>query len=952
MDEIEKAILNLNNEDQGVREHALDICSKFQTTNFFDWEIWTNLSKYSKPQAVRVYAYATLSVIMKNEWEQLISNTQFFSHFPFYNYETFNNDPIKNVIVNANSTFLLYLAPFEIIIQLFDQANSENIKFVSSLLAEFVSCTYNQYILPTDRKEIVDQFMLICLPKYIQALILHPLSQLKFDSTEYSFYLSLLGKIHHDYIFPLKLISTSEVEEFYASFAPLIWDDSDNISIVWIFDSLFSHDEEQNDGTASKGNDKDDDENAFHATLEPIVISLASNAPNFLQNYGELFFQVAEPTSRYPNLLNWFVARIPIFFGMLEHLSLDSLCPFLEILNEMLQSSSPTIIYEIAENSDELIRSLMKNPEFISDQNYFKYRMNIFESCIKVIAIQIETLPGAPYDDSWDTGSVRSSIFKLANTISEIDTEAIIKELIELITNQDSEDTLLISFIRLLSSSLASAISSSQVELEEAAAQNKKEEEELSEKKDEEQKNEEQEKEENSTKQETNQINETTDKSDKQEQLNTKNIIEISDEAKMATSFLLNIVQSVSRGTSNHIFTLLTKLITFIDFTEEELNEFFPNLLELFISMKPSSFDSFTLYFTSFYTHFSRTGISLSLDRLKSIPPDDPVYYTAATLISKFTGAETTLDSAIHDIDWFINEFNPEEQESVDRLNRYIIQSFDFIGKNPPKSDENEIKYEILSKLVASNNVLMNIINSTQDETVSMKLASPLSHLSNAIVAFSDSFPSIMLSLLESLLPPLFISTSSVVWLKKIALPILEKLSSLVNSENQNEENSTLVLISEYSQHVASNLIHVIEIICADSETPTEIENLAKKAAVILIKFCRFIQNESDNVLIMNIGLKLNDFRCLANVVDISAEKGIQFFALFWEELIQRKEKNCVDKLCEGLYILYDNGKGDLNQFLQLPGVTQQQIAAVEAKIQICGSAKTKRKYIRLLIPP
>lgn len=960
MNEIENAILEYYDENLVFREQAFEICSRFQTINFFDWNIWASLSNFSKPNVVRAFAYKTLSVIIQNEWEQLLSDDQFLSHFPFYNPETFNNDPIKNLILNANSIFLLYLSPLEIIIQLFDQDGPEHLIFISSLLTEFVSCTYSQVILPTERKEIVDQFMFIHLPQYVQKLILQPLSQLEINSQGYSFFLSLLGKIHRDFISPEILLCSSEVVDFYASFAPYVWLESENLSIVWIFDSLFSRIDQHSDNKMIKTDDKSEVENSFLTILEPIILSLAKEVPELLlQSHDELFIQEQEPSERYPNLLMSFLARIPIFFGMLELLDCDTILPYFEIINEMLQSSSPTVIYETSKHIDELIKSLSKFTEFTDDPSFFKYRMEFFETCIKIIAIQLELLPGAVYDDDFDSGNIRSSIFNLATTISRIDTETVIKELIEFIMEQDTEDMLLISLIRLLSASLNTAISPAQAEIESISLISEdvpEQKEELNPK----ETNEAEKESEDNGKEESTDEKQNKGNDEKSEQVNdivpqkqqdTKNIIEISEEANKVTKFLLCIIPEVSRSTSNHIFTVLTKLVPFIDFSEEELSDFFSDLFDLFILMKPSSFDSFTSYFTSFFAHFSESGLSLPIDQLNSITPDDPVYYTVRTLIAKFTGQENTLDSALNDIDWFISEFNPEEQESIDHLNRHIQQSFDFIGKNPPKPEENEIGLEILSKIVESNNVLINLANSIQDENI-QRLVSPISHLSNAIVILAKIFPSAMLSLLENFQPPLSISPCTVVWLKKIALPIFTSLISPQNYEDQEEMNSALLAISEYSTLIESNLIQEIEIICSDSEIPIEIENYAKKTAVILIQLCRFIENESDAFQIMSICLKLNDFRCLANVIDISAERGIQFFAQFWEEFIERRETTCRDKLCEALYYLYDKEKGNLSQFLQLPGVTQEQIASLDLKLQNCGAAKTKRKYIRLLIPP
>lgn len=970
---IESAILNLNNVNQVIREQAIDICNKFQTFDLFNWEIWTNLSDFSKPQTVRIYAYATLSVVIQNEWSKIDTDSKFFTNFPYYNPKHFNNDPIKNAIVLANAKFLIYLSPFEMIIQLFDQANMENIQFLSSLLAEFVSCYYTQPMLPAERKTIVNQFMLNHLPKYVLSLILSPLTQLKFDSVDFSFYLSLLGKIHHDFILPKNLLCTSDVEKFYASFSPLLWVESDNIAIVWIFDSLFTQTEEPKSVRKAKASKEGENDDSFHATLEPIVASLMASAPAmFLQNYGELFFQVPQPSEKYPKILDSFISRIPIFFAMLERLNLDSILPFFDMLNTMLQSSSPTVIYETAENISELIKMLGKFPEFTDNTEFFKNRMNIFETCIKIISIQLELLPGAPYDDGWDIGNIRSSIFKLADTISEIDTEMVAKELIRFIISKDNEDSILVSLVRLLSFTLAMAISPAQAESQLKEQQLELEKQILQMQQQENGENNEKENSqkevvnesnaENVSKKEETKSEEQTNPSEQivenpiillqQQQPITKKIISISNEAKMATSFLLSIIPNVSRGTSNYIFTALTKLIYFIDFTEEELNAFFPNLLNLFISMKPSSFDSFTSYFTSFFSHFSNYGISLPVDQLKAIPPDDPVYYTVATLISKFTDSEAMLDSAINDIDWFITYFNPQMQDSIDRLNRHILQSFDFIGQNPPKSEDSNSGFTILSKLVDSNNILVALVNNSQDESISNKFISPISHLSNAITTLADSFPSAMLSLIERLQMPVVIFECTNVWLKKIALPILTKLSSDQLFEDQTAMMSALFIVSEYSKLIASNLIPMIDMICANSEAPVTIENSAKKVAVILVKLTRFVQNENDAVQIMSIGLKMNDFRCFSNVVDLSAERGIHVFAHFWNDFIQRKETNYRDKLSEGLYYLYEKGKGDLNQFLQLPGVTQEQIASLEARLQNCGAARTKRKYIRLLIPP
>ncbi|OHT04391.1 hypothetical protein TRFO_28093 [Tritrichomonas foetus] len=951
---IENAIINLNNVNQTLREQALEICKRFQTPEFFDWNIWKNLSEPSKPNVIRLFAYSTLSIVFQEGWTDLSPELQIliFQSFPFFQIELFEQDPIKTTIIHTNSLFLIYVAPLEFIIQLFNQVNLHNLMYFSSLVTEFVvssnSCA-SPAGLPTERRMIVDNFISNYLATIVHAIILQPLSQCQLGTESFSYFLSLLGHLHKEtQICPL-LINSPEIENFYASFAHLVWVASPDLSITWIFDSILSADFSINPDTSNSykqnqmyknqmdqnqmiqnqmnenqmiqnqmnenqmiqnqmnenqmiqnqmNQNQNNSDSPTHNVLDelqmpeneenientiqliPIIHNLAISAPSiFLQSYSELFFQ-SQITDNYPNLLDSFLPKISLFFSVLDQLDIHTLCPFFSMIIVMLQSSSPSIIYEVSDNTKCLIKKHSNVPEFI--EICFNQRMALFDTCIKIIAIPLDSLPGAIYDTGWDKSSIRSSVFTLAQSLSEIDNETVVKELIRMIIEQNSETPLFLSLVRLLSSSLNMAL-------------------------------------------------------------------DISNEANHLTCFLFNCLLDLSnRKIKNYVLSLLIKLINYVRYSSSDsLNEFFTQLLNLFIRLKPSTIDPFSHYFMLFINKFGN-NINFPIDQLitqlQTISKDDPCYYTISSLIAKFTGTETPLDSAINDIEWFITMFdqisfknNLLEQNTFDFLNRNIIRSMDFLAQNPPK-DENAL-LAILSKIVAAQNVLMNIINLATTSEAAIRLVSSISHFSNTLTTYTNINPLLMIQLIPQMNPPLVINECTSIWLKKIALPIL------VTIQPHSSEVAT-----NYASLICTNLTPIIENLESNPETPASLENITKKVAVILCQLCRLMSNE-DAIQVMQICLRLNDFRVFANISEVASEKGIHVFSLFWLDFISKREIQYTDKIIEALFCLYDKMNGDINQFLLLPGITQDMLSALNAKLMNCGSARTKRRYFRALLP-
>ena len=856
------AIFNLNHANEEVRLTAISVCKNFQNPLVFDWNIWLKLSDSSNQPIIRLFAYNTLTNIMESGWSLLQPDLQtiIFQSFPFFNVNSFFNDPIKDTIIHTCAVFFLYDAPLNNAIQYFPSSNDNEFLFSSSLLAEFIEIF--RTALPPERLTIFNSFFesQMFLELFLKFLV-QPIQSYQIESNEFLFFISLLGKVHKDSACIMNvIINHQEILDVYSTFASLVWLPTNDLSVVYIIDSVLTIEQLQ---------------------CNSLLKALAESALNsFLQNFHELFEN--NITENYSFLLDNFIARIPIFFKLLDKFDLNSLFPFFSMVIVMFKSLVPSIIYEISDHINSFLKKFAFQPGFI--ELFFQLRMELFEACIYLLTLNLNKLPGANYDTNLDEKVISKSIFSLCLTICEIDSESVTKYLIKKIVSSDTNESFLQVYVKILSASLSPDI-------------------------------------------------------------------HLSEEFFFLSVFLLQYHTNASEKLKEHIFNLLTKLIPYLDLSNEQLNEYFSCMINIFFKIKPNSLDPFSSYLITFVNHFS-PSIIMPIEEMEKITNDDPCYYTISTILSRYNGNEKPLYSALNDIECFLNNEHMNFQD-FQTVSQVISRSFEFIYQNPPS--DSSFALSLLLKLISCSNILVNILNNITNDKEVNSMLSPFSYLSKAIAALAYLVPNAYQQILDQLHPPTIINRVSNLWIKQIALPILKKVQSYLQTtvivENSTAYQIGIQLISHYSTLLCFHFIPFIEKIEEIPNSETNQENEIKKLAIQLCKICCFIIKDDDIILILNVCLKLDDFRIFSSAIDTSIEKGIHIFSKLWTCLTEKVDNRKSDKLIGALYIFYEKANLNLSQFKYFFDFTEEQLNFLSSKLANCENPKTKRRYFRTLLP-
>ena len=410
--------------------------------------------------------------------------------------------------------------------------------------------------------------------------------------------------------------------------------------------------------------------------------------------------------------------------------------------------------------------------------------------------------------------------------------------------------------------------------------------------------------------------------------------LDISSNCKELVTFLLGSINKFSMKTQNYACTLLSKLLDFLVFDDQELNSFFRELVTMFITQKPAAFDPFTAFFNSFVEHFA-SRIVLPMDQLQAVPQNDPCYFTISTMIARFTGKESPLDLASVELQWFIFNFRFDDYECMARLGKGVARSLEFLSNIQQQSDITHVN-EMIQMLVQTNNVMVRAADNVNDERQAARFYSPMSHLAKAIQRFAELNPQVFVQVLPNMCPPSLFSNCAVLWVKRVAIPLLSFLFQ------SNKEIATQTALCWCG--------HFTPIIAQVEATPACVfEPTAKKIATLLCQLCVLMSDE-DAIQYMSLCLKFDDFRVFSAVVDACHAKGISVLARMWEELLCRQDQPSVDKLAGILFDLWQENNGDYSSFLVLSGVTEEMLWVLSQQVANASTDRRKRRHFRRLI--
>jgi hypothetical protein len=298
---------------------------------------------------------------------------------------------------------------------------------------------------------------------------------------------------------------------------------------------------------------------------------------------------------------------------------------------------------------------------------------------------------------------------------------------------------------------------------------------------------------------------------------------------------------------------LPTKLLGFLAFEKQQLNEFFRELFTILVTQNPDAFDAFIKYFTQVISHFA-ADIQFPASALEQIEPIDCCFFAGPTLIAKLTGVESPLDCAAIELRWLITEGKFDDPALMRRLGQGVSHSLGFLA-NVQSCDRLQT-IEMINILVRSNNTVIDISNRLRAlETLSMIIIK----LGRAILTFATLDPVHTVIVLAEMRPPELVDEYAGVWLKLLEIPLLDALCTVNQAA---VADSTMTICS-----------HFLPIIADSNDGPdSPSEGVAKRVAAHLCRLC-IVRRPDDVAIVFEVCLRFDDF----SVFTAAVESGFAF---------------------------------------------------------------------------
>jgi hypothetical protein len=408
--------------------------------------------------------------------------------------------------------------------------------------------------------------------------------------------------------------------------------------------------------------------------------------------------------------------------------------------------------------------------------------------------------------------------------------------------------------------------------------------------------------------------------------------LNIAAEARELTIFLLSSLVAFSLKTQNYCCSLLKKLLEFLSFEKQELDEFFQELFTMFTTQKPAAFNPFTSYFIQVVNHFA-TDIQFPASALEQIELTDSCFFVVSTLITMLTGVEPSLDRAAIELQWLTTQFEFEDPASMLRLKHGVSRSLEFLA-NVQSSDGPQTA-EMINLLVQSNNVVIDISNRVDLPEI---FCSIIRNLASAILTFAGLDSAHFASVLTEMRPPEWMSGCADIWFKRLAIPLLVALHAVDQ-----------IAVANYVTVICSHFLPIVTDLI--EEPDSTLDAVAKRVAAHLCRLCVAISPD-DAAKVLETCLRFDNFRVFAAAVEGGFAIGVPMVARLWPQLVVRKDQPSVDIMLGGLFNCWQTAEEDFGQFLELPGVSPELLEAVEVSVRNAKTSRKKKSHFRALLTP
>ena len=870
--DLETAIVNLASLDETTKNNAIEICSSFQTLQFFDCSKFSQLSSRDSSQSFRYFAYNSLIQVMKNNFDAIPMETKesIISLFPFHTNDDINDPVYYSIVSKCVAAYFAFLGNENDIADFMNVYNQKQGKYFASFITYFVLFLFDKDF-PEKRISTLSKFVFENIVKHMKKMLFTPLLQMNPMDPDFDVFVANVCAIHEMAPVVIQLfLCDDDAEKFYSHLAEYVWIPYQKGSIETIFEVIF--------------------ENLAH--LPQTVCCMAFFLNQAIQNhYSPLFsfdlFDESEIPHRY-FLFNNLLVRIPLIFNILNSCNFEQYGPFLEIVITLFKSSCPSLISETATQLLLFLKSLQK-PII---PNFFEYYETHIRALIEVTLPLLQAFFGSSpcvvFDHRWCQTSTKTSLVDLIKYMVELFDELhVVPDLIKLIQIDGVESQSFASVLRILIDILG--------------------------------------------------------------ENNEKLKNEISDDAFNCTIHLLSSINTYPSQIQNKVCKLLIKFVPYLEKTFDDtsiLNNFFSQLLNLFIDARPSAFDPFTNFFNQFVNLYGMR-VKIPIQKLKEVHQGNPCYYTAVSLITKYNNVSedsNVLSTAIRELEWFITSFKPNDSGCMRRVTTKLARNFEILSKI--KVDDamgnqqipSEIYNKIGSYLIRSNEVLLRAGEKENGIPIGQYLTL-LNQFAPAISHFASITPQQYLDNLNQLRPPTVFTQAVPQWVARIAFPIVTTLS---NFSPQSQ------IVNKFAECVTQTISRFVDekADIVPSEASSDIHGIIKKLIVQICDLTPYI-NEDLTIKALKICLKYDNFKAFYQVAHAIEEKGINVLSALWKILVKKKDNQSVDKISEILLTIYEKNGGSVNIFSRLPDVSQSEISNLNSKLPNSTAQKTKKRIFK-----
>lgn len=616
---------------------------------------------------------------------------------------------------------------------------------------------------------------------------------------------------------------------------------------------------------------------------DPIIEALYGSLHNFTSNYSILFYlEDQRCTQNFNDTLQSFHNRLRLLPSLFAKTPTQDFSEFLYFCADLLESIAPSVVFETA----SILATFLKGQNVMSSAKFkvegVDARKRIVDVCMAQLIDSITELPGAPLDEGWSAQQVNAQLTEVVKVILEnYDFNSVIVDFFNVLSNEMERPNAILIIMKMIAS----------VANEERRGV-------------------------------------------------------IGTLCVRAAIDLLSSINTFKSKMQTKVCNFLKQIVPCMEFTEFSEDDFFMELIDLLIESKPISLEPFSNFIYAFVDRFRK--VTIPLEKLNSIPAKHPVYPIVTKLVAKFEKPvpekPSSIELALSELRWLVNEFKPHDK-GLRKLSTDVIKALQIIS-SLSINEWNDYQHnsaiisEICTLLIQCSNVLVETADNNTKSNILNQAISAFTFLGQTLEVVQKAASDELAKCMIQLQSPAEYKTSSVIWLKKIAAPLIHSLYSINN-----------YTVGNCTARICTNYMNIVAKLLNDKEKNKNAQaNDVKKIAMTISEFCAYIGNDQCEEL-LKLCLNINDLGVFQSVINALSKKDFGMLKNLWPILIQKKDQQFIDMISDILLkFLNANSSENVNIYRTLYGVREQDFDQLKLRLGQSSAAKSRRRIFRTFI--